>query len=127
MKCFYHHEHDAVALCKSCHRAICPACAVDVPPGIACRNTCEADVAALNLVLQRSKSAYQKTGTAYKRNAIATLVAGLVFFAVGAVPITMQGDYGSSFMVVLGMVFFLWSYFSYKNGRQIESSDARDE
>ena len=106
-------------------RAVCPDCAADVPPGIACRAKCEGDVAALNVVIQRSKSAYQKTGAAYKRNAIATSIAGLVFFIVGLMPIILRGNYGSSFMAVLGLVFFLWAYFSYKNGKQIEGGDAQ--
>jgi hypothetical protein len=35
MKCYYHHEVDAVGLCKSCSKGICPECAFDVGGGLA--------------------------------------------------------------------------------------------
>ena len=121
MKCYYHHQSDAVALCKSCGRALCPECAADVGPGTACRQRCEADVAALNTIIERSKSVYAKTGNAYKRNAISVLVMGLIFIGFGVLPILVSGNYGSSFMAVLGVVFVFWAYFQYKSGRQITS------
>lgn len=121
MKCFYHHDIDAVALCKACSRALCPACAADVHPGTACVNRCEADVAALNTIVERSKTAYQKTGQAYKRNAIATMILGALFIVMGVVPILMTGKYGTAVVALLGPVFLLWSYFSYRSGKQIEA------
>jgi hypothetical protein len=121
MRCFYHHDAEAIAICKSCSRGVCADCAADVPPGTACINRCEKDVEALNVVMQRAQNAYQKTGNAYRRNAIATLIAGLVFLSTGLLPIIVNGNYGASFVAVLGFVFLLWAYFSYKNAKQIES------
>jgi hypothetical protein len=125
MKCFYHPDTDAVALCKSCSRGLCPACSVEVAPGLACRGRCEADVAALNLVIERSKSAYQKTGSAYRRNAIATFICGVIFLGFGLLPVLVSGNYGTVFMVPLGGVFLLWSFFSYRSGKQISSVEPR--
>jgi hypothetical protein len=127
MKCFYHTERDAVAMCKSCNRGLCPECSADVPPGVACRGRCEADVAALNLVIERSKTAYQKTGTAYRRNAIATLIMGLFFVAFGILPVLLSQSYGAFFMAPLGAVFLLWSFFSYRSGKQISEVPGRSE
>lgn len=127
MKCFYHRETDAVALCKSCSRALCPDCAADVPPGSACRNRCEQDVAAVNLMIERNKSVYQKARIAHKRNAIATLILGLIFIVMGVLPIILIDDWYGLFMVIFGFAFFLWAYFSYKNGEQIESAERCDE
>jgi hypothetical protein len=127
MKCFYHPDLDAVALCKSCSRGICRECSADVPPGVACRGKCEADVAALNLVIQRSKSAYQKTGAAYRRNAIALLICGLLFAGFGLLPVIVSQSYGAFFMVPLGAVFLLWSFFSYRSGKQIVDVEPRRE
>lgn len=121
MKCYYHPTTDAVALCKSCNRALCPACAVDVHPGTACKQRCEQDVTDLNTVIERSKTVYAKTGQAYKRNAISTLIIGIVFLGFGLLPILVNGDYGASFMAVVGAIFLLWAFFSFKNGRQISS------
>jgi uncharacterized membrane protein YcjF (UPF0283 family) len=48
MKCFNHPYRDAVAICNSCGRALCPQCAVPAENDrIACVNLCEADVIAL--------------------------------------------------------------------------------
>lgn len=124
MKCFYHRETDAVALCKSCSRALCSECAADVPPGTACRNRCEHDVAAINIMIERNKTAYQKTGAAHKRNAAVLLITGLLFFSIGALPVIIKGDWSASFSAIIGPVFLLGAYFSYKNGRQIESMDS---
>jgi hypothetical protein len=67
MRCYYHHEVDAVCSCKNCGRGLCPACAVDVTNGLACRDRCEEEVRSLNRVISRNKTAYLKTGGAYAR------------------------------------------------------------
>lgn len=119
MKCYYHHPADAVALCKSCGRALCPDCCADVHPGTACKQRCEQAVADLNTIIERSKTAYVKTGLAYKRSATAILIMGIIFLGFGLLPILINDDYGASFMAVIGFIFLLWSFFSFKSGRQI--------
>ncbi len=47
MRCFYHHDREAVGTCRSCDKGLCPDCAVDLVEGLACRNRCEASVRAL--------------------------------------------------------------------------------
>jgi hypothetical protein len=119
MKCYYHHASDAVALCKSCNRALCPECSADVHPGTACKHRCEKDVADLNTVIERGKTVYAKTGSAYKRNAVSMLIIGLIFLGFGLLPIVVNNDYGASFMAVIGGIFLLWAFFSFKSARQI--------
>lgn len=120
MKCYYHPTTDAVAMCKSCSRALCLDCSADVHPGTACKGRCEMEVAELNTLIQRGKTAYQKTGKAYKRNSVALLLMGFIFCAVGLVPILTGHGYGSAFMAVMGAVFLMWAYLNYNNGRQIQ-------
>jgi uncharacterized membrane protein YfcA len=127
MKCFYHSDRDAVALCKSCNRGLCPDCAVDVPPGMACAGRCEAEVAALNLVIQRSKTAYQKTAAAYRRNAVVLLICGLIFVVSGVLPVLVSRNYGALFIALIGCVFLLWSFFCYRSGQQISQVEPRRE
>ena len=130
MKCYYHHEIDAVAICKSCHRALCDSCAIDVHPGTACTNRCEKDVEDLNVMIESgmaqqrlSKSVLQKTGKAYKYNAVAMLLAGLLFLFLGIFLVILKGKYYLSIFAILGLIFLLWSYFSYQSGKQIQSTD----
>ncbi|HPB67629.1 MAG TPA: hypothetical protein PLT76_05815 [Candidatus Omnitrophota bacterium] len=47
MKCYHHHDKDAVAVCRACGRALCPACVADLGRGMACKDRCEKDVNAL--------------------------------------------------------------------------------
>lgn len=41
MRCFYHQDQEAVGICRSCGKAICAACVVDLGKGLACRGRCE--------------------------------------------------------------------------------------
>jgi uncharacterized membrane protein YsdA (DUF1294 family) len=47
MKCINHRETDAVGCCRWCGRGLCPACCVEMPEGLACRDKCESDVKSL--------------------------------------------------------------------------------
>jgi hypothetical protein len=124
MKCYYHQDRDAVALCKSCHRALCPDCAADVPPGTACRGrSCEQEVAEVNLMLERGKSVYQKTGRAHRRNALAFLVMGFVMVACGILPFVLNGDPGTLILSAFGVFFLILALFSFRSGKQIERVD----
>src|SRR5262249_49667793 len=44
MRCFNHLDQEAVGLCKSCGRGLCPNCAAEVEKALACRGRCESDV-----------------------------------------------------------------------------------
>src|SRR5437899_5805261 len=54
MPCFYHDEREPVGGCKSCGKALCRECAVDLGKGLACRGHCEADVQALIQLIDRN-------------------------------------------------------------------------
>jgi len=56
MRCFYHRDFDAVGVCKSCGRGLCPECAVIMDRGLACRGHCEADVQELTTLIKRNIS-----------------------------------------------------------------------
>jgi hypothetical protein len=70
VRCFHHRDRDAVATCKNCGRGLCADCAVDVGNGLACAGACEAEVRSLNRMIQRNKSSYEKTSTAYLKVAL---------------------------------------------------------
>ena len=44
MNCFYHREITAVGVCRACGRALCPQCASESEPQLACKGRCEAEV-----------------------------------------------------------------------------------
>jgi hypothetical protein len=113
MKCYYHTDTDAVAICKNCQRALCPGCAADVN-ATACRNRCEQQVAAINEVIERSKTAYQKTSGAYARNALVFALMGLTLCVVGALTWPT-----GVVMVGLGVIMFVGAALSYGTSRKI--------
>lgn len=41
MKCYYHHQTEAVGTCKKCNKGICPDCAADSEIGLTCKGKCE--------------------------------------------------------------------------------------
>ena len=111
MKCYNHPEIDAVGLCKSCGLGLCHECVSEVGTSISCKNRCEADVAALNELVQRGRTAYQKTSGTYLRSGIFILLLGLVFLLIGiASSINSQPNY---FLLITGALFICWgiSYF----------------
>lgn len=104
MKCYYHPEKDAVALCKSCHRALCRDCASEVPNGVACKGKCEEEAMFLNEMVQRNKGLYAKTANTYYRSALINLIMALVFAGFGAYT---EIETLKPFLYLMGGVMFL--------------------
>jgi hypothetical protein len=83
MRCFYHGDVEAVAVCKSCFRAICHDCSTEAGSSTACRNRCEADVIAIDEL--RRRSARLTVGTTYLYYGIG------VFFILMGLPTFLGG------------------------------------
>lgn len=120
MRCFYHGDVEAVALCKSCGHAICHECCADVDRSAACRNRCEADVLALNEIIERSKTAYQKTGGAYTRSGVFLIVLGLVFAGIGAIGFLGDGE-PVYFLLIMGFLFAFYGITQIFTGRRFRA------
>ena len=58
MHCYIHQSNPAVGLCKTCFKALCPDCGIDVGNGLACRGECEQRVNELNQMWERSAKIY---------------------------------------------------------------------
>lgn len=87
MRCFYHGDVEAVAVCKSCGHGICHDCCAEVGTGAACRNRCESDVEGIDLMTRRAVAFYSGVDGAYRQ-------AGWFFVTIGAV------------LIVFGMVVY---------------------
>ena len=109
MKCFYHPTVDAVATCKSCCRALCRDCIAEVGLSCSCRSRCEADVATLNELIERGRTAYQKTSATYFRSGIFVSLLGMIFVLLGAVGVSSsEHSEWSYFLLFIGIVFTGW-------------------
>jgi hypothetical protein len=114
MKCFNHQSENAVALCKSCSRALCPDCIAEVGLSCSCRNRCEADVAILNDLVQRGRTVYQKNSSTLFWAGLFTSLMGSGFLLLGVVSIaTGQPLAVSVIPTIMGTLFLAWgiSYF----------------
>ena len=101
MRCFNHHDKDAIGTCKSCARGLCPDCAVEVEKAIACRDRCEGDVATIRKLnsnaLQFARSTKQ-----------ARYLAPVMFIFIGALLTTMGFSFeGVEFAKITGVVIIL--------------------
>src|SRR5215468_8835391 len=92
MRCFYHHDREAVGSCKSCGKGLCPDCAVDLTKGLACRGRCEDDAKALIQVIERNiqispttSRLVQASGSARTAGAIFLAACGAVFLGFGLI------------------------------------------
>ncbi len=117
MRCFYHDTVDAVAICKSCNRGVCHECAIEFTNGVACKNRCEAEVEAVNQIIDRSKTSYQNTSSAYSRNAVVYLMFAVVFGGWAAMEFTARPLLGW-LMALLAIVFVIAAFFNYSTNKR---------
>jgi hypothetical protein len=110
MNCFYHVDINAVAICKSCNKGLCLQCAAEIENGIACRNRCEGQVQAINELMQRGKTAYQKTSGSYAQYAIFLALVGLLFIGYG---VWDRKRGAAIYFVPFGLIMWLAAIFSY--------------
>lgn len=109
MKCYCHPDVDALAICKSCCRALCRDCVTEVGLSCSCRGRCEADVATLNDLVERSRTAYQKNGAMTARAAIFVTLMGTLFTVLGVADVV--GGVASEWsyaQVLMGILFGGW-------------------
>ena len=118
MKCFYHPETDAVAICKNCSKGLCRECAVDVGNGIACKEKCEAEVKAIVELIERNKTVLQKTSGAYSRSAIVFALMGLLLLGTGSFVIIRGGD-GGYFLLIMGLIMILGAILAHTSGKKL--------
>lgn len=120
MKCFNHQSLDAVASCKSCFRALCPNCVAPVGLSCSCRDRCEADVAALNDLFDRGRTAYQKGSAVQFQSGVFILLLGMPFLILGAVSVSGEAEGGFGyFSLLLGLVFVCWGIAQFSSARKI--------
>lgn len=94
MECFKHTNVVAVGLCKSCYKAVCRACAIEIPHGLACSEECAADAKEYNQITERSKKIYGIGGYKSKMPASGVILwaaFALVMWGLFVVPYLWKG------------------------------------
>ena len=104
MKCFNHHEKDAVGVCKFCLKGICPECLTDLDQGIACKNNHEADVEFLGKLINQSKQTIKLQPRSVLIGNLSWLFMGIIFIGFGIYAF-------NDFLLVFGaFCFAYWCY-----------------
>jgi len=81
-------------------------------------------VKVLSELEQRSRSVYQKAGTAHKRNGLVYLMFGLITLTAGAVLLVFSDKVTLAlFPILMGVVFLVGAFLSYRSGEQIASPE----
>jgi hypothetical protein len=120
MKCYNHPTVDAVANCKSCARGLCRECIAEVGLSCSCRSRCEADVATLNDLVERGRTAYQKTSATYFRSGIFITLLGAIFGLLGVVGVTnSERSEWSFFLLFMGIIFAAWGVSHFVSARRM--------
>ena len=106
MKCFNHSTVEAVGVCRSCGRSLCHDCITEVGLSCSCKNRCESVVAAMNDLVERGRTAYQKQSTLQFRNGIFIVLLGIIFIALAVYRLSV-GDTSewSYFFLAAGVLF----------------------
>ena len=81
MNCFNHNDRQAIGLCKSCNKALCTDCCVDLGIGLACHGKCEEQVRSVDAVISGNVED-QKHADKYVRPFLARVAANFLSFAM---------------------------------------------
>ncbi|HEU6446911.1 MAG TPA: hypothetical protein VFV23_00550 [Verrucomicrobiae bacterium] len=117
MKCFYHPQIEAVAICKNCGKGLCFECASDVGNGVACKGKCESEVQALNEQLLRNRTMHLKSSEAHMKSTIFLSMIG--FFFVGF-SFYMHDKFSFAFILPAGVIFLVVALLFYRLAKKLK-------
>jgi hypothetical protein len=89
----------------------------------ACKASCESLVREAEEYLSLAKQSVKKASATYNRHAIFNFLIGMLFAAVGFLPVFTHKNYGAFFLVPLGFLFLLTAYFNKKSATQIKTNE----
>jgi len=107
MNCFYHPTVVAVGTCKSCNKGLCPACAIDLGKGLACKDRCESDVTEVIDLINRNIQ-LSPTSEQLVRSASGTRYLGAAFYLSFGLLLLALATYQSYQNGFQGGDLFLW-------------------
>lgn len=111
MKCYYHHDRDAVALCYWCNRGLCPGCAAEVGDRLACQGRCEAEVERAIRINQAGTQMVEQSERSQGVVRFANFGLTVFVFVVGSI-VSVSGYYrrsDSPVVLMLGGVLVVFS------------------
>ncbi|MGD8592015.1 MAG: hypothetical protein PVF82_04240 [Gammaproteobacteria bacterium] len=121
MKCYTHHDTEALGVCKACNKAVCTNCVIDTGRGLACSEACVKEINDYNEMMDRSKRMYS-IGSGSRLPPT-----GIIFLLFFGVMFTSFGTYNSIvrdradfFTIVLGTGFLVIALITYIRTRKLK-------
>jgi hypothetical protein len=111
MNCFNHRDQPAIGLCKSCAKALCEDCLVELPNGLACKGSCESRVNLLNRMIESNAKVMSAARHQVKSAGVFLVLLGLGFcifsgWAYQEINVLLSSFFGFSGLafLVLGII-----------------------
>lgn len=102
MNCYRHHSQNAIGICKSCGKALCPECAVDLNFALTCKGTCEKNANAVFKIRKNAKTIIP----------LLSQILGITFIVFG-----LQEYNQINISTIMGSTFFIAGLFMFLNIR----------
>jgi len=106
MKCFRHHSEDAVGICKSCGKGVCPKCTTELTNGLACKDSCEKRVNLINRTLDNNQNVISASNKQIKNIASMGVIVG-VLLAISGIYFMQFDKVNGGVFIAIGIVFIL--------------------
>ncbi|MFM9945255.1 MAG: hypothetical protein ACKVQB_08495 [Bacteroidia bacterium] len=116
MKCYNHHTHDAVGICKHCQKGICMDCVADTGGGLACKDSCRENVESLNRIVDRQVRMYGSSSQAIKMRTL-FYIAFAVFFVLMGFQMGQNQILQIAF-IAMGVLFLVMSLSTYRQQKK---------
>ena len=109
MNCFNHREKPALGICKSCGKGLCGDCLVELPNGLACKDSCEDRVEMSNRLFDRISQTMGARRHLLRQYGLLTVLLGIGFiiFAMASSSKFPAVPYFPYFFGFVGGVFVL--------------------
>ena len=114
--CYAHPDYQAIGICKSCHKGLCPECAAELDKGLACRGHCEEDVRFINQELEASRKSYDVARSSSSATALFYFVMGAIILLLGILT-TIKSPIGIA-VIVFGGSFIGMGFQSRRTSRR---------
>ena len=121
MKCFNHRENESIGICKSCSKAVCAVCAIDMGRGLSCSAECTHEIDEQNQIIDKSKQIYAigSKPTLMPTGLLIHFFFGLVFTGFGLYQ-SMEFGEPQWFLLVMGVGFLVIGCIGWYKNRKLD-------
>ena len=115
MHCFNHPDQEAVGICKSCQRGLCPKCVTDLGHGLACKDKHEKEVSTIQTIVNQSAKIHATTPKTRNAAPLFYGFMGVVFAGFGL----LKGHGVTDFSFVVGAGFIVFAIYTYIYNKKV--------